>query len=79
MKIRRLGFLAIGSLFILLTPKVSGQIKFKDVTKKAGLIEPLKGMMGHGVAWGDVNKDGYPDLFFGTFAHEAESTRVQCP
>jgi hypothetical protein len=73
MKIRRLGFLAIGGLFILLTPKVSGQIKFKDVTKKAGLIEPLKGMMGHGVAWGDVNKDGYPDLFFGTFAHREDS------
>lgn len=48
---------------------VTAQIKFKDVTKKAGLIKPLLGMMGHGAAWGDVNGDGYPDLFYGSFAH----------
>ena len=56
--------------FILMAfGSASGQIKFKDVTKKAGLIEPLTGMVGHGAAWGDVNGDGFPDLFFGTFAY----------
>jgi len=47
---------------------LSGQIRFEDVTEKAGLIDPLKGMMGHAAAWGDVNGDGFPDLFIGTFS-----------
>ena len=53
---------------------VSGQIKFDDVTQKAGLVEPLKGMMGHCATWGDVNGDGFPDLFIGTFTHKPDST-----
>ena len=52
---------------------VTGQIKFEDVTEKAELIEPLKGMMGHGAAWGDINGDGFPDLFVGTFADRPDS------
>jgi hypothetical protein len=44
------------------------QIRFEDVTEQVGLIDPLKGMRGHAAAWGDVNDDGYPDLFMGTFA-----------
>ena len=46
----------------------SAQIRLENVTEKAGLVEPLKGMMGHGVAWGDITGNGYPDLFFGTFS-----------
>lgn len=53
---------------------LSGQIRFEDVTEKAGLVEPLKGIMGHCAAWGDVNSDGYPDLFIGTFTHKHDST-----
>ncbi len=53
---------------------IIGQIKFEDVTEKAGLIEPLKGMMGHCAAWSDVNGDDYPDLFVGTFTHKHDST-----
>ena len=56
------------SLILLVSLSLSGQIKFKDVTKEAGLIEPLRGMKGHGAAWGDVTGNGYPDLFYGTFA-----------
>ena len=41
---------------------------FRDVADKTGLQEPLKGMMGHAAAWGDVNGDGWIDLFVGTFA-----------
>ena len=52
---------------------LSGQIRYEDVTEKAGLIEPLKGMMGHCATWGDVNGDGYPDLFVGTFTHQNDS------
>lgn len=48
-------------------PVSAQQIVFKDVTKEAGLYEPLAGMMGHGGAWGDVDGDGLPDLFVGGF------------
>lgn len=60
--------------FILLTSlSLNAQIKFKDVTKKAMLIEPIKGMKAHGVAWGDVTGNGYPDLFVGTFTDRSDS------
>jgi len=49
-----------------------GPVTFKDVTSAVGLEEGLKGMNGHSVAWGDVNNDGFPDLFVGTFANHQE-------
>lgn len=61
--------LAAFTLLLLFFPaKAAAEITFKDVTAEVGLIEPLRGMFGHGAAWGDVNGDGYPDLFFGHFA-----------
>ncbi len=42
-------------------------IKFTDVTKPAGLYEPLAGIMGHGGAWGDFDGDGLIDLYVGGF------------
>jgi hypothetical protein len=65
--------LLITSLLSLLIMNSYGQIRFEDVTQRAGLIEPLKGMMGHCAAWGDVNGDGFPDLFFGTFTDRPDS------
>ncbi len=62
-----------GCIILLASLSLSGQIKFKDVTKSAKLIEPLKGMKGHGAAWGDVTGNGYPDLFFGTFSDRPDS------
>ena len=67
-------FLSIGMvLFFLTVSPLFGQVRFEDVTQKSGLIEPLKGMMGHCAAWGDVNGDGFPDLFFGTFTDRPDS------
>jgi hypothetical protein len=37
--------------------KPPSPIAFRDVTKQAGMIEPLAGMLGHGGAWGDVDGD----------------------
>jgi hypothetical protein len=45
----------------------SQEIRFEDVTKRAGLYEPLAGIMGHGGAWGDFDADGRIDIFVGGF------------
>jgi enediyne biosynthesis protein E4 len=48
-------------------------IAFKDVTKDAGLFEPLAGIMGHGGAWGDFDNDGFIDLYVGGFCDRPDS------
>ncbi len=57
-----------GLLLLSLHGASNAEIRFKDVTEAAGLIEPLKGIMGHGGAFGDVDGDGLPDLYVGGFA-----------
>jgi hypothetical protein len=53
---------------VLLSPVPGGDaIVFSDATQKAGLVEPLAGLMGHGGAWGDFDGDGRIDLFVGGF------------
>jgi enediyne biosynthesis protein E4 len=46
----------------------TGGIQLEDVTADLGLVAPLAGMHAHAAAWGDVDADGRPDLFAGTFA-----------
>jgi len=48
-------------------------IEFEDATKSAGLIDPLRGFMGHAAAWGDFDGDGRPDLFVGGFCDRPSS------
>jgi enediyne biosynthesis protein E4 len=73
MKLLSIKLIPITGLICLTFIPLSGQIRFEDVTEKAGLIEPLKGMKGHCAAWGDVNGDGFPDLFIGTFSDYPDS------
>lgn len=54
-------------VFLLLAKSDSSDIVFQDVTKEAGVLPAVQGMMGHGAAWGDFNSDGHPDLFVGGF------------
>ncbi|MEZ6139642.1 MAG: CRTAC1 family protein [Zavarzinella sp.] len=74
-------FLAV--LFFGIASSSHGQvvIQFEDVTEKSGIKNFLKGMMGHGAAWGDFEDNGVPDLFVGGFCDrpDAEYAPVNKP
>ena len=55
--------------FALLTTTASGKepFQFRDVGKSAGLFPHLTGVRGHAAGWGDVDNDGWIDLYVGTF------------
>lgn len=46
----------------------AGDLEFEDVTAEMGVLDPLLGMHAHAMAWGDVDGDGWDDLFVGSFA-----------
>ncbi len=73
MMIRLFALLSCSGFLLLPALSLNAQIRFKDVTGKAKLVEPLKGIKGHSAAWGDVTGNGYPDLFVGTFSDRPES------
>lgn len=54
---------------VLLTASAGaeGQVRFVDVTQRAGIYEWLAGMMGHGGALGDFDGDGWIDIYVGGF------------
>src|SRR5688500_20121183 len=69
-------WLLVGAALIVLGGNVSQAADypfvFKDVGEEAGIFPHVAGIRGHAAAWGDVDGDGWPDLFVGTF-HNAGS------
>ena len=62
---------AVGCSRAAVTP-ATGPVKLTDATARLGALDPLKGMYGHAAAMGDVNGDGWLDLFAGNFADKAD-------
>ncbi|MHB9108851.1 MAG: CRTAC1 family protein [Armatimonadota bacterium] len=62
------GCIGVVTIVLALGAAFAGDIRFEDMTDALGLAEYRAFEYGHGAAWGDVDNDGRPDLFFGAFA-----------
>ncbi len=57
-------------------PSAQQAFVFRDVAEEAGLLPTVQGINGHGAGWGDVNGDGWPDLYVGTFHYPASQANM---
>lgn len=44
--------------------------RFRDVSEQSGFLSAAAALMGHGAGWGDINGDGWPDLYMATFHYQ---------
>jgi hypothetical protein len=50
--------------------------RFTESANSAGLMPALKEIFGHGAAWGDIDQDGWQDLYVGTFDKGGKPNRL---
>lgn len=49
---------------------------FHNVAESSGIMPGLQDINGHGAGWGDLDGDGYPELYVGTFDRVGEKPNV---
>jgi hypothetical protein len=64
---RLLGLALLAAASLVGTAAAEPPFTFRDVGDEAGLFPHVAKIAGHGVIWGDVDGDGWPDLYVGTF------------
>ena len=69
---------SVTSLEVSATPFDAYPFAFTDVTDTSGVGGPLDNSYVHAAAWGDVDGNGYPDLFAGTFVRGRPSFPTSC-
>jgi hypothetical protein len=49
--------------------------RFRDVGQEVGLFPAAGAIAGHGAGWGDIDGDGWPELYVGTFGGKAYNSK----
>lgn len=55
---------------ITVNEETANLLSFEDVAESAGIADPLYGAYIHTSSWGDIDGDGWVDLFVGTFVED---------
>lgn len=70
------GGLVASSLGLASSQADDSPFSFRDVAKEVGLLPAVTGMNGHGAGWGDLDGDGFPELYVGGFDKSGQHPNV---